>query len=446
MVKTKGFFLKGLAGSLQGMPQRVFEVRWKAKEEKKLQVKQNELREALSLYTNTVTELQKDGYFSQDDVMKLNTIMVTGGAEFQDLVKTTHSHIQAMSQAQVEQDFELVDSFIEMTKGIDIKDMPGALETIRRFVKSEGALTKLKAYDTMYEGQYKTTQEGKALDIVGKLPQEYKYPYLREKGIVGEITPTPTTPTMANEKLAVSILSLFANASPETFEKKKTDLERTGLDLSVYTQDILKEKGGELRNLYDTPEEVMAKVKAPVGLMVIPKRDTTTGEFYASFSKKAVTTTPGERVTSLPLQEDYKQKALDANTLEDKKKIVGTYEKAGYNISEMPTDQEWINTKLGELDTHVEMLEEITDEEGKLIGGKKFKFLSGDEEESQTGEEWYKDIYEAYVFYLEELRKMGIDVSKYRKIKSPGEVSKVGFFKGMFTGGGVERGYPSIYY
>jgi len=193
-VGTGGFFLKGLAGSLQGLPQQIYEVRWRAKEEKKLQAKQNELRERLSLYTNTVTELSKDGWYSQDDMSKLNTILIAGGAEFQEIVKETHSHIKSMNQTQVKQDFELVDSFIEMMGEIDLKDMPGAFETMRGFIKSKGALTKLAAYDGLKEGRYKAAQEKKDLEIVGKLPSEYKYPYMKEKGIVGEITPTAKAP------------------------------------------------------------------------------------------------------------------------------------------------------------------------------------------------------------------------------------------------------------
>jgi len=39
---------------------------------------------------------------------------------------------------------------------------------------------------------------------------------------------------------------------------------------------------------------------------------------------------------------------------------------------------------------------------------------------------------------------MGVDVSKYRKIKPPKE-TKVGFLKGMFTPK-LSGGYQSIYY
>ena len=104
----------------------------------------------------------------------------------------------------------------------------------------------------------------------GKLPEE-----------------APKAPTMADEKSAITILKTFANASPEQFANQRNILEqRTGLDLSAYTQDILKETGSEMFNLYNTPEEVMANVKAPAGLTVIPKRDTKTGKYYGSFSKE----------------------------------------------------------------------------------------------------------------------------------------------------------------
>ena len=149
MAEYGGFFLKGLAGSLQGMPQRLYEIKWKKKQEDKLQKKQDELMEITSLYSRTAEELGADGWYSDDDFMKLNTIVITGGTEFQDIIKGTHNHIQGMKESQVEKDFELVDSFIEMSKGMNLKDLDESLEKVRRFVKSESALNKLSAYENV---------------------------------------------------------------------------------------------------------------------------------------------------------------------------------------------------------------------------------------------------------------------------------------------------------
>jgi len=226
----------------------------------------------------------------------------------------------------------------------------------------------------------------------------------------GELPAETKAPAISDYTGVTNYLSRFINTSPEIFNNIKLGLQNKfpDIDMSNITQESLRE----------------------------PEKAVTGG---------------GEklRVTSLNTLEEYRQKALDANTWKEAESIIDDYKEAGYDpapLEEKANEQEWINAKIDELDNHIEMLKEITDEKDKSIGDKKFKFLSGDEEETQTGEEWYKDIYEAYTFYLAELRKMGVDVSKYPKIKSPEEVKKVGILKGMFTGGGVERGYPSIYY
>ena len=259
--------------------------------------------------------------------------------------------------------------------------------------------------------------------------------------------PATEAPSMADEKSAIDLLRVFLNASPEQFEKQRTKIEQErGLDLSNYTQDILKAEGSEFFTLYDTPEEVLSKVKAPAGsgLMVVPSRDSKTGKYYATFQKETATTPGGTkmRATSLDTLEKYREKALDATTWGDAESIIDDYKEAGYDpapLEEKVDEQEWINAKLEELDNHVEMLKEITDEKGKLLGDKKVPFLSDGEEETQTGEEWYKDIYEAYTFYLAELKKMGVDVSKYPKIRSLEEYNKsdTKLGKGLF--------YPSTW-
>lgn len=291
MASYGGFFLKGLAGSLQGMPQRIYDIRWKKKQEEKLQKKQDELMEIASSYRRTADELGADGWYSDDDMMKLNAITITGGTEFQEIIKETHNHIQGMYDSQVEKDFELVDSFIEMSKGMNLKDLDESLEKIRGFVKSEGALNKLAAYESLSEKKHEIQPTVETFPTAGAVTEAYPEAGFKytEEGYVPTFQ-KPEAPTMADEKSAVTLLRTFINATPEQFEAQKVRIEeRTGLDLSVYTQDILKETGSEIFNLYDTPEEVMNNVKASLGLTVIPKRDTKTGKYYGSFSKKTTT-------------------------------------------------------------------------------------------------------------------------------------------------------------
>lgn len=432
-----GYGLKGFAGGLQSgisMAMNIQELKWKKKQQKLLEGEKEKIQEAFSLFKTQNKEyfdsLDAGGYaISSEGVDVIATAFTIKEAMGNAMTKI----ILARDQGDRETEKQAHEYLMLLTDYVGKLNLKGGSAKegwgIKNIVGEED-LKYFKALDTMRATPASKVTPGMVGDVsalTGAFGQET---------ITGIRTqPITEAPTMTDEKSAISILRVFTGASPEIFEKKRTDLEsKTGLDLSNYTQDILREAGTELYNLYDTPSEVMANVKAPAGLTIIPKRDTKAGKYYASFSKKAITTTPGGRVTSLPLQESYKQKALDANTWTDAESIVNRYAKAGYDTSEMPEEQDWINAKLGELDTHIEMLDEITDAEGRLIGGKKFKFMSGDEAVSQTGEVWYRDVYEAYIFYLEELRKMGVDVTRYPKIKAPEEVKKTFWGK-----------YPSIY-
>ncbi|MBA7500791.1 hypothetical protein ES704_03552 [subsurface metagenome] len=451
-----GYFLKGLSSGLQSglnMASQLSEMKYQKAQRKKLAEKQKEIEDGLAHIGTLFKQYGADNVYSEEEGMQLTTAVLASIPEVQAVYKDAVSSIQTMNRKKFEEDMQWLDLFISQTEGLDPSNIQGIFDDVKGWVKTDKGKKYFEVYEIMRQKKHEADQTvtpykfygESSSDVKGQIAQSVagQTPGLGDIEFKESATEAPT---MADEKSAVSILRVFVNASPEVFEGKRKSLEQQkGLDLSSYTQDILKEAGDDLYNLYNTPEEVMSNVKAPKGLIIIPKRDTKTGKYYGSFSKKTTTPGPsGTRATSLPQQEKYRQDALDANTWTEAESTINRYAKAGYDTSEMPVKQDWINAKLEELDSHVEMLNEITDEKGKLMGDKQFKFMSGDEEESKTGAEWYKAIYEAYFFYLEELKKMGIDVSKYQKIKSPKEVSKVGFFKGALTS--AERGYPSIYY
>jgi len=444
-----GYFLQGLSSGLQtgfNMGQQMQEMKYQKTQRKKLEEKQEKIKEGMTNFSNLINQYGADKVYSDDEIMQLSTALWASIPEVQAVYKDTLNAIQTMNKKKFEEDMQWLDLVIDRIDGLDPKDLQGIFDYTKSWVKTEKGKNYFMAYENLHKKTYEAGQEQKTWERAGTLPQNVRPDYLRQEGV--KIPKgTPEAPTMADEKSAINLLRIFVNATPEKFEEQKRRTEQsTGLDLSIYTQDVLKEEGSEFYNLYNTPEEVSSKVKAPAGLMVVPSRDSKTGKYYATFQKKATTTTTpgGTRATSLPQQEKYRQDALDANTWTEAESTINRYAKAGYDTSEMPVKQDWINAKLEELDSHVEMLNEITDEKGRLLGDKQFKFMSGDEEESKTGAEWYKAIYEAFMFYLEELKKMGIDVSKYQKIKAPKEVSKVGFLKGAFTS--AKSGYPSIYY
>ncbi|MBA7492549.1 hypothetical protein ES702_03099 [subsurface metagenome] len=422
-----------------GMGQQKQEMEWQKKQKKKLEETEAKLEEEAVLYNSVVTQLGADGFYSEDDMMKIEVTYLALGYLTQERLKGAHDALLTMDKNAFDREIDWFDRTIDLLKSglLDPKDATAVFEYGREnWATSEKVRNLYEAADNIYARTHGELKKERVYEQARIIPSERRVPFIEEELGIEMPEAEPKAPTMADERSAIILLRTFLKATPEQFEAQRTRIEqRSGLDLSIYTQDILREEGTEFFNLYDTPEEVMSNVTAPAGLTIIPKRDTKTGKYYASFSKKTTTPTPGGfRATSLSQQEKYKQDALDANTWIEAQGIISRYSKAGFDPSEMPTDQDWINGKFEELDSHIAMLKEITDEEGKLQGNKKFKFMSGDKVESQTGVDWYKDIYEAYIFYLDELRKMGIDVSRFPKIKLPGEIKKA--FLGK---------YPSIY-
>ena len=426
MADYSGYFMQGLSEGLTSgvnLGLTYLEIREKRKQKKLLQEKETKLQEASIKWNTATTKAYEDGRISDIELSDMTTLFLGFSAEFQE------SHRRAMDN---------------ITKGnTDAFDQD--MKFYNMWIKETEDLSKIGNISSLYEEYtpYFTTQKGKDLIEANAMSKKRRAEAMKAQ--------PPEAPKISDEKTVLDRLIENSVLPKSVYNSILQSYVNRGFDVSIYTHDVaksLRETVGKL-NLYNTPEEVLANVKAPAGsgLMVVPARDSATGKYYGGFQKKTTTPTGGGfRATSLSEQEKYIQRALGANTLEDKNKVIDTYGNAGYDTSEMPTDQEWIDGKLAELDSHVEMLKEITDENGRLIGDKQFNFMSGDKAENKTGSEWYKAIYEAYMFYLEELRKMGIDVSKYPKIRPPKETEKVGFLKGMFTTGGVERGYPSIYY
>ena len=114
------------------------------------------------------------------------------------------------------------------------------------------------------------------------------------KSIEGREKPVAETkePTISDYGTGLKYLTNIAKISPENWETARKGLEsKFGFDYSGITQESLKETemGDEVFNLYNTPEEVMTNVKPSAGLTVMPKRDTKTGKYYASFSKETIT-------------------------------------------------------------------------------------------------------------------------------------------------------------
>jgi len=409
MAGKGGYFLKGLAGGIQSgfnMGIQIQEMQWQKAQRKKLKEKEEKIKEGMLSLGNLIKQCGVDGVYSSADISLIDTAFLASATEVQATFKGSLDHIKTMNKKELEEDYKWIDLVISQMGDVDPKDAQGMFDYVKGWIKTEGA----KNYITAYENIQK-----------------------RKSEIAKPIAEVFTTAEAVKEAYPGAGYEYSATAGGYVPTFQKPEAPKTELDIMGETKKRLDYAYATGNASYFNRIAKSLKVD-------------TTFETYKKGYKEPEEVKPKERAISLPLQEDYIQKVLESNTWTDAQTIINRYAKAGYDTSEMPVKQGWIDAKFRELDSHLEMLKEITDKEGKLLGDKKFNFMSGDKAETKTGEQWYRDIYEAYMFYLDELRKMGIDVSRYLKIKSPKEVSKVGFLKGMFTGGGVERGYPSIYY
>ncbi|MBA7491706.1 hypothetical protein ES702_02254 [subsurface metagenome] len=405
-----GYFMKGLAGGLQSgitMGTNLTQLRWTKQKKKEIDDLNVKLADTWNAISQEIVSLANDGQLSDDDLLKVYALTMAAPYEMQSFMQPLRTSLSQFKTKEVENQIEYVKTLYEWAKGLDPRDIDSLYEGVRPYITDPHAKVLFEVCDKKLRHEYEVEKAEPTPEIFTSAEAlREKYPkagvsYTDEGYVPTFKEPTEgKAPGITDYNSAVNYLLKFKDSPPDTFNRIKAGFQSQfpNIDMSGITQESLRE-----------PEKAK-----------------------------------GFRTTSLDTQEDYKMKALDANTLEDKRKVVDTYAKAGYDPSEMPTDEEWTTDKIGQLDALTEMLKEITDPEGKLLGDKNFNFMLGEEEETKTGEQWYRTIYEAYMFYLEELRKMGVDVSKYPKIKSPKEVSKVGFLKGAFAPG-VERGYPSIY-
>jgi len=157
------------------------------------------------------------------------------------------------------------------------------------------------------------------------------------------------------------------------------------------------------------------------------------------------------RVTSLPQLEEYRDKALNADSWEDAEKIINDYTEAGYDVTQLGVTKEaWANNKKLDLDNLVAVLDEITAGTANIKSKQEFTFNldmgNGKKEVTKSGEEWYKQVYESYIALLKLLEEQGVDTSQYKKLKPLSEI-KAGFIKGLTTFGGVGKGdLVNIYY
>lgn len=130
------------------------------------------------------------------------------------------------------------------------------------------------------------------------------------------------------------------------------------------------------------------------------------------------------RVTSLTQLEEYRDKALNADSWEEAQGYINDYTTAGYDASQLGVTKEaWINAHKQNMDRIVEMLNNITPN-GKLQKDKEYTFTVDGKDTTKTGSEWYKYLYQYYTTMLDILKSNNVDISIYPAMQTFEEITK----------------------
>jgi len=404
-----GYFLQGLSSGLQSglnMGQQIQEMRWQKKQRKELEEKQAKMLEVSNLWNAKIKEAGADNIYSDEEIAQISTIFLSGGYEFIEHYQGAMDAIKSMNKTKYDQEKEWMDLFTSGAEGLPPGDIQAMYDYVAPYITSEKGKNILEANNNIKQRKAKIAQN-QPEDIwgqAGTLPQEVRPDYLRSKGI--EI-PQPATA----QPTEMDVMG-------ET--QKKLDYAYTTGNANYFNQ-VAKSLGSPAT--FDTYKQGYEKPGAATGA-----------------AEKT-------RVTSLPQLEEYRDKALNADSWEDAEKIINDYTEAGYDPSQLGvTKEDWANVKKSDLDNLVAVLKEITAGTPNVKGSKLYSFEINGKVKEQTGEEWFKQVYESYVALLKLLEEQGVDTSQYKKLKPLSEI-KAGFIKGLTTFGGVGKGdLVNIYY
>lgn len=263
-----GYFLKGLGqGISQGMQWGTNILNIQA--QKKARDDAEKLKEKISLQSQELMGMINEygTQYTDEEASHIRTYANASVAEVQAQFKPYLDDIETGRLKQAEIKRKEISEYYDYVETLNLT--PGQVtQTLDNFKKnytSEGALNFLKTEERM----------------------------LKAKTEAREMQPAETKePTISDYGTGLKYLTNIAKISPENWETARKGLEsKFGFDYSGITQESLKETemGDEVFNLYNTPEEVMSNVKPSAGLTVMPKRDTKTGKYYASFSKETIT-------------------------------------------------------------------------------------------------------------------------------------------------------------
>lgn len=229
-----GYFLKGLAGGLQSginIGLQITELKWKKDQKKKLEEKEKKIEESMTAFGSLIKQYGADNIYSDDEVMQLNTALMSSIPEVQAIYANAVNNIQAMNKRKLDEDYRLLDLVVSSIDGLDPSNTQGIFDTARGFAQTEKGKNYFTAYKNIYKKQYEAQQ---------LIEPEIKEPKITDYGI------------------GLTYLKNIINVSPENWETAKKGLEsKFGVDYSGITQEALKEAATEDKKYYSSAEEAM---------------------------------------------------------------------------------------------------------------------------------------------------------------------------------------------
>jgi len=414
-----GYALKaGVEGFQTGMnlAQKKTEMDWQKKQQKKLEEMEAKLTEEAALYNSVVTQAGADGFYSEDDIMKINTTYLALGHLTQERIKGAHDALISMDKAAFDREMEYFNGTIDLLKSglLDPKDASAVFEYGRNnWATSEKVQNLYEAADNIYAKTHGEVQEERVWKRAETIPSERRVPFIeKELGIeMPEAEVTPTVPSVAQRKYDWATEAyqkwLKDPKDPEgiNFEEYKkymgvsvTTKEATGLKKQI--KDIVTE--GERAGIDP------AKINKAIQDKILGKE------------AGALTPTP----TSV---ENIREDIKNAPTIEDAKRIEKNHiAKYGDTTGIPNVDKFWSDERVNRLTSLKQGIDKLLDEKKRL---KKGSITSAEvgfeiEDDIQKVEEVYKQLREEYMKYRDMLEKMGVDVSQFPEMMSYDEYIK----------------------
>ena len=402
-----GYFLKGLGSGLQSginMGQQLQEMRWQKKQRKALEEKQSKMLEVSNIWNAQIKEAGADYNFSDKEIAKLTTTMLSGGYEFIEHYNSALNAIKSMNKAKYDQELEWMDLFANGVERCSPGDVQALYEYVKPNITSEKGLNQLEALNNFLTKKSEIMQAQPITEVFPSAETvREKYPKAGVRYTDEGYVPTFGEPTEVKEP---------------TFNEKrfnwKIDQLKAG---NITTDQFLKSEG-----MYIAPEK-KTSLESEIDLMI--KYGATNEEIKDKLLSEGGggTTLKPTPASVESLREDIK----NAPTLEDAKRMEKNHiAKYGDTLGIPNVDKFWSDERVRRLNTLKQGIDKLLDEKKRL---KKGTITSAEvgfeiEDDIQKVEAVYKQLREEYMKYRDMLEKMGVDLNQFPELMSYEEYNK----------------------